>query len=236
MHQHATERAGGAVASSRKCGACGLINFASAETCRRCKSTLDEQPGVDPAPTTVGSRREQSVARRLLWLAVTTLVLVFLWSRSLLLTSEPIDARQQQVVQQAIAILEHSGFSREALMLRHFANFRATDNWLNNALGHRDAYAATNFPLGVLTVYPKFFTVAVDDTERAAILLHEAQHLLGAGETAALERTWRGKQQLGWTADRYADTRVWKNTREYTAADVPALFACGPDGHSDCVH
>jgi hypothetical protein len=187
------------------------------------------------APVTVAQSSGPSVAQRLLWLAGMTVLLVFLWSRSLLLTSEPVDPSQRLVVQQAVAVLAQAGFSREATALRHFANFRATDNWWNNWLGHTDAYAATNFPLGVLTVYPKFFTVAVDDTERAAILLHEAQHLLGAGEAAALERTWRGKQQLGWTADRYADSRLWKNTREWTSTDVPALFTCGADGHSDCV-
>jgi len=134
----------------------------------------------------------------------------------------------------AIAVLEHAGFSREVVMLRHFANYRATDNWWNVYLGHQDAYAATNFPLGVMTLYPPFFRVAVDDTERAVILLHESQHLLGAGEDAALERVWRDKLRLGWTADAYEHTRVWRNTREWTAADVPALFRCGRDSASDC--
>ena len=71
--------------------------------------------------------------------------------------------------------------------------------------------------------------------ERAAILLHEAQHLWGAGEDAALERVWRTKQRLGWTAAEYSQSKVWRNTREWTAAGVPALFQCGPDRHADCV-
>ena len=74
----------------------------------------------------------------------------------------------------------------------------------------------------------------VDDTARAAILLHEAQHLRGASEEA-LARVWRDKPLIGWTADRYSTTIVWKNTREWTAAAVPALFACGIDRHSDCL-
>ena len=156
------------------------------------------------------------VARRLLWLAGMIVLIVFLWSRSLLMTSEPISADQRQMVMQAIALLEQAGFSREVVMLRHFANFRATDNWWNLYLGHRQAYAATNFPLGVVTLYGPFFTVAVDDTERAAVLLHEAQHLSGAGEEEALQRVWAEKDRIGWTADKYGDTRVWKNTKEWT--------------------
>jgi hypothetical protein len=162
-------------------------------------------------------------------------VLVFLWSRSLLLTSEAIDDRQQQIVLRAVSLLDRSGFSREVLVLRHFANYRSTDNWWNLYLGHPGAYAATNFPLGVVTLYPAFFTTATDDTERAAILLHEAQHLLGSGEDAALDRVWRDKQRLGWTAAEYGQTRVWRNTREWTMAAAPALFQCGADHQSDCV-
>ena len=108
------------------------------------------------------------------------------------------------------------------------------DNWWNLHLGHGDAYAATNFPLGVVTLYPAFFTVPVDNTERAVILFHEAQHLMGAGEDAALERVWREKQRIGWTSEAYARTKVWSNTREWTVASLPALFECGPNRRADC--
>jgi hypothetical protein len=138
------------------------------------------------------------------------------------------------VVRQAIAILEHAGFSTEVLVLRHVANYRSTDNWWNLYIGHHDAYAATNFPLGVLTLYQPFFGTAVDDTERAVILLHESQHLLGAGEEAALERVWRDKRRLGWTAASYGGTKVWRNTSDWTASTVPSLFHCGRNGTSDC--
>ena len=77
--------------------------------------------------------------------------------------------------------------------------------------------------------------MAVDDTERAAILLHESYHLSGSGEAAALEGVWRDKQRLGWTADKYGQTRVWNNTKELTAANVPWMFSCGADGRSDCL-
>jgi hypothetical protein len=174
------------------------------------------------------------VRRRLLWLLGVIVASIFVWSRSLLMTSEPIDSNQRQQVMQATRIIEHAGFSKELAMLRHVANYRATDNWWNLYLGHREAYAATNFPLGVVTLYPPFFNQAVDDTEQAVILLHEAQHLLGSGEDAALALVWREKRRLGWTAEKYEQTRVWKNTREWTEAAAPTLFRCGRDGHSDC--
>ena len=177
----------------------------------------------------------RGTGRRLLWLVSITIALIFLWSRSLLVTSDPIDASQRQLVLPAIRLLEHAGFTREVLMLRHFANYRATDNWWNIYLGHSDAYAATNSPLGVVTLYRPFFAVAIDDTERAAILLHEAQHLLLGGEDAALERVWREKRRIGWTFESYGQSRLWANTREWTASSVPALFQCGPDRRSDCV-
>ena len=60
-------------------------------------------------------------------------------------------------------------------------------------------------------------------------------HLFGAGEEAALRRVWFDKQRLGWTADRYSQTRVWKNTKEWTEGTVPALFRCGPGKRSDCL-
>ena len=164
------------------------------------------------------------IGRRLLWLAAVTMTVIFVWSRSLLLTSDPISDEQRQLVWQAIARIEQAGFSREALMLRHFANYRATDNWWNRHLGHSDAYAATNFPLGVVTLYRPFFAIATDDTERASILLHEAQHLWGADEPEALEKVWREKDRLGWTADKYGQTRVWRNTREWTQSALPELF------------
>jgi hypothetical protein len=162
--------------------------------------------------------------RRLIWrFPLLTLLAIFLWSRSLLLTSAPINADQRQAVMEAIRLIDDAGFDREVAILRHFANFRATDNWWNRHVGHSDAYAATNFPLGVVTLYEPFFDVASDSTERAAILLHEARHLWGDDEKAALEVVWREKHRLGWTAERYAKSRVFRNTREWTAYAAPSL-------------
>ncbi len=131
-------------------------------------------------------------------------------------------------------VLEQKGFGKEGFVLRNLVTYRETDNWWNTYLGHRDAYAATNFPFEVLTLYPEFFANSADDEERAAILLHEACHLFGSGEEAALEYVWRNKQRLGWTADKYSQSRVWNNTRDLTKNLVPKLFQCGPDGKSDC--
>jgi hypothetical protein len=106
---------------------------------------------------------------------------------------------------------------------------------LNAYVGHRDAYAATNFPFEIVTVYPEFFEVPVDDCERAAVLLHEARHLLSDQEDAALEYTWKNKRQLGWTTEQYKDTRVWDATMRLTKSRFPYMFECGANGQSDCL-
>lgn len=224
----------------RKCLQCGLVNLAADETCRRCGASLtleqseatgEESTAAEPDEEKVPKR---SVVRRLSWILGTTLILVFAAYMSLLLTSEELQFDQRQTVKNAIAILRQKGFDRQAFVLDNLVKYRSTDNWWNRYVGHHDAYAATNFPFEVVTLYPEFFTTAVDDTERAAILLHESYHLFGSGEEASLAGVWREKQQLGWTEDKYGYTKVWNNTRELTTAEVPKLFTCGVDGHSDC--
>jgi hypothetical protein len=153
---------------------------------------------------------------------------------SLLLTSEDLSYDQRQTVNAAIALLKQSGFGKQAFVLNRLVRYRGTDNWWNRYVGHHDAYAATNFPFEVLTLYPEFFQQTVDDNERAVILLHESHHLLGSGEKTALEGVWRDKQRLGWTSDKYSRTKVWISTQELTMAQVPNLFRCGSDGKSDC--
>ena len=220
--------------NSRKCPRCGLINFADEEACKRCGAAL---AGADSYEL-----NEQASSRRgLRWLIKRALVvigavfaLLLIFYGSLLKSSERLSYDQQQVVASSIKTLEEGGFSREAFVLRNFVAFRATDNWWNRSVGHREAYAATNFPFEVVTLYPEFFNNAVDDTERAAILLHESYHLFGSGEEAALESTWRNKKRLGWTKERYAQTKVWRNTRELTVNQVPQLFKCGLENNADC--
>jgi hypothetical protein len=172
--------------------------------------------------------------KRIVWIISTTVVLLFIAYMSMLVTSDDLRYDQREVAERAVAVLEAKGFDKHSFILKRLTRFRATDSWWNKYLGHRDAYAATNFPFEIVTLYPEFFDAAVDDTERALILLHEAEHLLGSGEEQALEVAWRGKAQLGWIEPTYGRSKVWNNTKELTQRLVPSLFVCGPDGKSDC--
>jgi len=216
-----------------KCAACGLVGFAVDATCRRCGAPLLRGSLIDEA-SPVQTEKERSVGQRVLWVFGMTLALLFVYFVSLLATSEGLDYDERQTVVKTTAILEQAGFSKEAFLLGNLVRYRGTDSWWNELVGHESAWAATNFPFQVVTLYPPFFDLAVDDTERAAILLHESYHLFGFGEKAALQGVWLEKQRLGWTADQYSKTRVWRNTREWTVGRVPALFTCGTDGRSDC--
>ena len=173
--------------------------------------------------------------RSLLWITGTTLTIVVLAFLSLLITSDGLTHEQERTVAEAIAVVEQGGFGREARVLRNVVFYRNSDNWWNKHVGHPNAYAATNFPFAVVTLYHGFFRVSVDATERAAILLHESHHVFGADERTALQRVWLDKRRLGWTAPQYSRTRVWRNTKEWTNGAIPVLFQCGDDQQSDCV-
>ena len=228
--------------SRRKCVNCGLVNTGSDELCRRCGTPLVEEQDeteqdVAPVHTELAGGatvKTRGFLKRLTWILVTTSIILVIWYASLLFSSDALQPDQREKVQTAIAVLQQQGFNREAFILKHLSVFRGTDNWWNKYIGHREAYAATNFPFEVITLYPQFFDLPVDDKERAAVLLHESCHLMGSGEDAALESTWRNKQRLGWTADRYHQTRVWDATEKLTRARFPYMFQCGADGHSDC--
>ena len=222
----------------RKCANCGLVNAAADEHCRRCGTLLndDREPFVSatPEPDLATKPPKRGLLKRLAWIVTATLVILIVWYVSLLLSSDGLQADEHQKVDAAIALLQAHGFNREAFVLKHLTMFRRTDNWWNSYVGHRDAYAATNFPFEIVTLYPEFFNVPVDDCERAAVLLHEARHLLGDGEEGALRSTWQNKGRLGWTADRYQQTRVWDATERLTRAQFPYMFQCGSNGQSDC--
>jgi hypothetical protein len=217
-----------------KCTTCGLVNFASQGTCRRCGGGLlhGYAPLSEPARTTDDRR---GFWEYLLWTSGVALTILTISYASLLLTSDAVTAAEREAVASAIEELDRAGFSQQTFALRHLVSFRRTDNWWNRSVGHPAAYAATNFPFAVVTLYPPFFKYPVDDRERAAILLHEAYHLFGDDEGEALQRVWQQKNRLGWTRGRYSHTRVWKNTQEWTHGSVPALFTCGGDGQSDCL-
>jgi hypothetical protein len=170
-----------------------------------------------------------------MWITGATLTIVVGAFVSLLATSNGLDHDQRRQVAEAIAVVEQGGFHREARVLKRVVFFRSTDSWWNRYVGHQNAYAATNYPFAVVTLYPAFFRFSTDATERAAILLHESHHVFGADERMALQRVWIDKRRLGWTADRYSRTRVWKNTREWTMGAVPGLFQCGIDAQADCI-
>ncbi len=178
-----------------------------------------------------GVRRVLQSALRI---AAACLVLLAAAYASLRLTSRPLDGAQRAQVDRALGELRRAGFAREARVLGRWAAFRSTDNWWNRHHGHADAYAATNYPFQVVTLYAPFFEQPVDDVERAAILLHEAHHLRGEDERTAYSAVWRAKHRLGWTRATHGETRVFVNVAGSTAQWAPALFRCGPGNDEDC--
>lgn len=138
------------------------------------------------------------------------------------------------MVGDSIDVLEKRGFTNEAFMLRRLAVFRSSDNWLNASVEKENAFAATNFPFEIVTIYPDFFTRTANDIERAAILLHEAKHLQGADEKEAYEFVWRNRKKIGWTNEKYGSSTFWGEIRKQTKDFVPALFVCDVNAFSDC--
>lgn len=231
---------------NKKCAACGLVNFADVKECKRCGAFLvvgqpyAYAPSVNPPADAEGDKKPKPALKKILLksaLRIFSLVafILFIGYATLLSTSEPVVLEQKQVVNRAIDVVEQKGFGKEAFILRNLVFYRATDNWWNRKVGHASAYAATNFPFEVVTLYPPFFEHATDDTERAVILLHEAYHLMGYGEETAYETVWRNKRQLGWTKESYYHTIVWNGVKAETEQYAPHLFRCGKDGKSDCV-
>src|SRR5215203_3784860 len=127
----------------------------------------------------LSSYRQRSFAGLLASCTLAAMATLGAFYCSMLATSSSVSTSEMQTISRAIDVLEARGFGREAFLLRHTVSFRGSDNWINAAIGDQDAYAATNFPFEIVTVYPDFYTKAVDDTERAMVLLHEAQHLQG---------------------------------------------------------
>ena len=239
-------------ASRRKCAGCGLINFATAEECKRCGASFDAFDGAHKVAHAFEPRAEsfevsgefdedfdevkprRGLLKRVAWILSVTCAVIVAWHASLLLTSEPATMSQRLQVRGAVDVIERGGFSRELFLLRRLTCFRTTDNWWNRSVGHGEAYASTNFPFEIITLYPEFFKYPTDDTERAVILLHEARHLAGADEHEAFKSVWRDKARLGWTREKYSETRVWKNVSDFTRRYAPELFTCGQDGKQDC--
>ena len=208
------------------CIHCGLSNAPGLRACQRCGKAL--------AAVKKKGGLKHVIVKSLTRIVLLTLILLFLGYASLITTSEPLLPDQEKEVKKAIEVIERRGFSKQALVLSRLVRYRSTDNWWNRHNGHQSAYAATNFPFEVVTLYPQFFEDSVDDVERAAILLHESYHLFGYGEPGAFEGAWTDRFKLGWTKEHYNLTPVWVSVKESTLRWAPQLFTCGEDGKSDC--
>jgi hypothetical protein len=166
--------------------------------------------------------------------ALVLAAMLFGFYLSLIGSAKTLSLEEKQTVRRAIALLRERGFDDQVMLLNNITAFRSSDNWLNASVAKENAYAATNFPFEIMTLYPDFFTYPVDDTERAAILLHEARHLAGKNEHDAYEFVWKNRVQLGWTRDNYRASVVWQNVRKQTKDNVPELFVCDINEFSDC--
>jgi hypothetical protein len=211
---------------SISCIHCGLANAHASRACRHCGKAL--------AAVKKKSGLKHLIIKSVTRILLLTLAVLFLAYISLITTSEPLLHDQEKEVKKAIELMERRGFSKQAFVLGRLVRYRSTDNWWNRHNGHQSAYAATNFPFEVVTLYPQFFDDSVDDVERAAILLHESYHLSGYGEPGAFEGAWRDRFKLGWTREHYEFTPVWVSVKESTLRWAPQLFTCGQDGKSDC--
>lgn len=220
--------------NNRRCSGCGLVNFASASECKRCDAPLEPHFAFGGADEPEEGEGRRSLLRRALAVPAVLVVLLAGCHASLLFTSAGVTYDERRQVSRAVELIEQAGFTRETFLLKRLTNFRTTDNWLNSYAGHANAYASTNFPFEIVTLYPDFFRYPADDVERAVILLHEARHLAGADEAEACASVWRDKAKLGWTRDKYGKTRVWQNVAELTRRHAPQLFDCGEDGKQDC--
>ncbi len=214
----------------KKCSNCHLVNFVDAGCCARCQGDLI---AVESVSIPVGKRRPRIIIRALVCLAV-CIIAVLGFYFSLVISAEPLNIEQKSSVRRSTAILKEKGFSGHAFLLENLTVYRSNDNWLNASVAKENAYAATNFPFEIMTLYSDFFTYPVDDVERAAILLHEAEHLKGHDEHEAYKFVWENRNVLGWTKQKYWSSPVWQNIRKQTIDHAPDLFVCENKEYRDC--
>jgi hypothetical protein len=153
---------------------------------------------------------------------------------SLLTTSLPPAKHERAAIDRAIAVLADKGYDREVFLLRRTVTFRGTDHWLNNFVEKENAYASTNFPFQIVTLYPDFYGKAADDTERAMVLLHEARHLMGENENQAYSYVWQNRKRLGWTLQTHGTTESYVTIEQQTRENAPELFNCPEKSWDDC--
>jgi hypothetical protein len=219
---------------NKKCPDCNLINFPNAENCKRCAADLRSFKTAQ----TVAEKPPRSLKTKLLRRAAVCFAMclftIFGFYLSLLVSAKRLSYDEKQKIERAVRILEEKGFDREVFLLRYLTAYRATDNWLNASTREENAYAATNFPFEIMTIYPDFFLYSQDETDAAAILLHEAQHLMGADEPEAYEYVWTNRHRLGWTGETHGNSKVYRNTERQTQEFAPHLFQCGGKTSNDC--
>lgn len=215
---------------NKKCSNCRLVNYPNALRCVRCEANLIETGNVKVASR---SAFVKILVRTVVFLSV-CLTILFGFYLSLIGSAKSLTLDEKNTVKAAINLLKTTGFSTEAMLLDNFTVYRSNDNWLNASVEKENAYAATNFPFEIMTLYPDFFSYPVDDTERAAILLHEARHLQGKDEKDAYKFVWKNRQKLGWTKENYSDLHLWKHVRKQTREIAPEVFICDSNEFGDC--
>lgn len=211
---------------NKKCSNCRLVNYPDAVKCLRCESILVE--------TTGAAKQVPRILVRAVVCLFVCIAMIFGFYLSLIGTAKSLTLEEKDTVRSAINVLREKGFSSEVMFLNNFTVYRSSDNWLNASVAKENAFAATNFPFEIMTLYSDFFTYPADDTERAAILLHEARHLQGSDEKEAYEYVWKNRHKLGWTKDKYFMSQVWRNIRNQTREYVPNLFVCDINEFNDC--
>lgn len=217
----------------KKCPSCKLVNFAAAENCLRCGCQLVEVATFEASKEKSG-RSAGNILVRAGGLLIAVFIALFGFYMTLIVSAKRLEYEEQKTIERSVLILEEKGFAREVFLLRYLTAYRATDNWLNASTREENAYAATNFPFEIMTVYPDYFTFPKDDTERAAILLHEAQHLKGGDEREAYAFVWKNRKLLGWTKENYGDSVIWRHVRKQTREVAPELFVCETKEYADC--
>lgn len=163
--------------------------------------------------------------------SVLAIVVLYL---SLVTTSQPLMDYERPDIERAINVLAEKGFEREVFLLRNTTTFRRSDHWLNGLNENERAYAATNFPFQIVTIYADFYSKAADDTERAMILLHESRHLLGDDEPEAYAYVWQNRERLGWTLRTHGSTPVFVTVEQQTREYAPEIFSCPDKLWQDC--
>ncbi|MEO7672562.1 MAG: hypothetical protein ABIU09_00615 [Pyrinomonadaceae bacterium] len=210
----------------KKCPNCRLVNYPNAEICSRC--------GIAFRETGSDARVKSTIVRRFVICVTVSFAAVAGFYASMVFSAASLSYEQKKIVQRSIQVLEEKGFSNEVFVLKRLAAYRGNDNWLNASVAKESAFAATNFPFEIVTLYSDFFDHTADDTERAAILLHEARHLKGEDEKEAYEFVWRNRKKLGWVSETYGESEVWNEVRKQTREFAPNLFVCDTNPLGDC--